>query len=422
MHPVSANAPLLFQRVLSLVLLAAGPLGTTVFAEDWPAHRKDVYRTGITGERLMLPLEQVWCKTTSRAPVPAWTESPAIHDYLHNHYHLKPRQHFDRCFDVAVVGNRVYYGSSVSGAVHCLDATDGGKTLWTFFTEGPVRFTPHVDGGRVYFGSDDGFVYCLDAVEGTLVWKHRAGPTDEKIWGNEHMISIWPVRTSVTVADGEVYWTAGLFPGEGMFLCKRRARDGSGGWTTTPVRPHQGHLALTADWVIAPSGKSFAAVYQRKDGSSAGDLKKSGRDGGCWTLVTPDESQLWTGPSVENATRHFKTSGRTFIALVGGANTLVANTSFAFYNTDTSILKIEGKKHGLVWRQDLRYPHALIKAKDHLFAGGDREVASLDANTGKILWNAEVDGSVYGLAAANGALYVSTDRGSIYCFGAPQKP
>ena len=39
--------------------------------------------------------------------------------------------------------------------------------------------------GSAYFGSDDGYVYCLDGKDGSLVWKYRPGPSDEKIIGND---------------------------------------------------------------------------------------------------------------------------------------------------------------------------------------------------------------------------------------------
>lgn len=405
-----------------MIVLAACLLCRAARAEDWPTRMKNIHRNGVTGEKLSLPLKQAWVHASSRAPAPAWTESPPVHDYLHDHYNLKPRQNFDRCFDVAVADCRVFFGSSTSGAVTCLDATKNGKRLWTFFTGGPVRFAPHVCNDRVYFGSDDGLVYCLATADGSIVWKERAGPTDEKIWGNEHMISVWPVRTSVMVDGDEVYWTAGLFPREGMFLCKRSAADGSGGWTTKPVRPHQGYLAATADSLFAPSGKSFTAVYGRDKGAHTGDLKKNVRDGGCWALVTPDESEIWAGPTLDSKAQQFKASGKTYIASIGGANCLVAENAGVYYNTDTEIISINRKDRKPVWTEKLAYPFALIKAGDHIFAGGDDEVAALDAATGKRLWKHAVDGKAYGLAVADGALYVSTDQGSIYCFGEPRTP
>ncbi|MGC9328957.1 MAG: PQQ-binding-like beta-propeller repeat protein, partial [Candidatus Hinthialibacter sp.] len=54
--------------------------------------------------------------------------------------------------------------------------------------------------------------------------------------------------------------------------------------------------------------------------------------------------------------------------------------------------------------------------KDLLFAGGENRIAAVDIDNGEIVWDAQVDGAAYGLSAAGGRLFVSTDQGSIYCF------
>jgi SAM-dependent methyltransferase len=60
---------------------------------------------------------------------------------------------------------------------------------------------------------------------------------------------------------------------------------------------------------------------------------------------------------------------------------------------------------------------AMIVAGDHVVAAGQSKVLLLDVRSRKVVWNADVDGTVYGLAVADSRLYVSTDRGMIYCFG-----
>ena len=57
-----------------------------------------------------------------------------------------------------------------------------------------------------------------------------------------------------------------------------------------------------------------------------------------------------------------------------------------------------------------------IKAGSHLFFGGAGRVVALEAATGDVVWSQPVDGEALGLAAADNALFVSTDRGKIYCF------
>lgn len=49
------------------------------------------------------------------------------------------------------------------------------KPAWKFKTGGPVVSSAAVSGGRVYFGSDDGFVYALRLKDGTKLWSFKAG-------------------------------------------------------------------------------------------------------------------------------------------------------------------------------------------------------------------------------------------------------
>jgi hypothetical protein len=67
------------------------------------------------------------------------------------------------------------------------------------------------------------------------VWKYRPGPSEEKVIGNERMISLWPVRTSVLVDQGTVYCGAGVFPYEGIYICALNADDGSVIWKNDTI-------------------------------------------------------------------------------------------------------------------------------------------------------------------------------------------
>ena len=53
-----------------------------------------------------------------------------------------------------------------------------------------------------------------------------------------------------------------------------------------------------------------------------------------------------------------------------------------------------------------------------LVAGGENQVAIYQLDTGKLVWQAKVDGDAVGLVADGGRLYVSTDQGKIYGFEA----
>jgi outer membrane protein assembly factor BamB len=63
----------------------------------------------------------------------------------------------------------VYFGSD-DGKLYALEAKSG-KALWQFKTGGPVFGSPAVEGDAVYVLSDDGFLYKLDRTSGRTRWR-----------------------------------------------------------------------------------------------------------------------------------------------------------------------------------------------------------------------------------------------------------
>ncbi|MCP4450665.1 MAG: PQQ-binding-like beta-propeller repeat protein, partial [Planctomycetes bacterium] len=140
----------------------------------------------------------------------AWNEYPAPQDLWQNLYRNKPRLSSDRAFHMVVGSGRLYYGSSSNDKILCRSIEDG-RVLWTHITGGPIRFAPTLYEDRVYVGSDDGTVYCLNASTGTEIWTHQPDFAREKMMIYNRLCSVCPIRTSVLIDQGIAYWSAGLF-------------------------------------------------------------------------------------------------------------------------------------------------------------------------------------------------------------------
>ncbi len=97
---------------------------------------------------------------------------------------------------------------------------DLGKRLLQFFVEGPVRLAPAIHNKQVLFGSDDGYLYSLNASDGTLRWKTRLSETDRRLPGNQRVVSLWPIRTNPWIDDTSLYICSGLMPVQGV-ICSR---------------------------------------------------------------------------------------------------------------------------------------------------------------------------------------------------------
>ena len=268
--------------LILLMICGAGLAG------DWATYRSDITRSGITSETVGPGLFLQWKYVPAHKPKPAWP-MPAEE---------MPRMHNDNAYHVVIADGSAYFGSCTTNKVYSIDVAKG-EVRWTFFAEGPVRFAPTVNDGKVYFGSDDGYVYCLDCKDGSLVWKYRPGPSDEKIIGNGRMISLWPVRTGVLVDDGIVYFAAGVFPYEGLYICALKASDGSVLWKNDTlgdrahelefggISPH-GYPIASEDVLYIPSGRSMPAGFNRHTGEFLFYASPGAKRGGAWALLDND--------------------------------------------------------------------------------------------------------------------------------------
>jgi outer membrane protein assembly factor BamB len=68
-----------------------------------------------------------------------------------------------------VINNRLYVGS-LDGKVYCLDTADG-SVEWTYTTGGPIMGSPAYSDGTIYIASTDGYLYALEAADGDFIWQ-----------------------------------------------------------------------------------------------------------------------------------------------------------------------------------------------------------------------------------------------------------
>ena len=412
------------QAVTAGLLLWVGAWGgvTGIRAGDWPTYMHDPQRSGITSEQLGTNLVPAWVYPRIKKPAAAWADEAKKNSYTAPPLQqpFKTRLVFDRANHVAVAGDQLFTGSATEHTLSCLDAATG-EVKWTFFTDGPVRMAPTVEQGRVFAGSDDGSVYCLEAARGALVWKYTAAGTNNYlIPNNGHFVSPWAIRTGVAVENGVAYFAAGIFPHEGVYLCAVDAATGARAttnhWQTLHVNQgsFQGYLLLSPTRVFAPGARSNPFYFNRQTGALIGQYTDD-KALGTFALLSKD-SLFWGPSSREGAQITEGDLKGVNLNTFSGANALVATTNRLFYVTDTELRSLDRASRALQWKRSETYTHALVLAGATLYAGKDNEVAAFDSATGNKLWSASVQGRALGLAVAGGKLYVSTDLGFIYAF------
>jgi len=174
------------------------PIGSSNNQSDWPTYRYDAARSGYTKTPVPTDLKQAWQRDLG-----------------------------GKLSSVVIADGKVFVASIDTHTVYALDA-NSGKTVWNYTTGGRVDSPPTIWQGRVLFGSADGYVYCLRASDGALVWRFRAAPVDRRMEAFEQIESVWPVHGSVLVRDGELWCVAGrsMFVDGGLRLLRLEPKTG----------------------------------------------------------------------------------------------------------------------------------------------------------------------------------------------------
>ena len=421
---------------VSLVLLVLAFPQRGVGA-DWPMWRYDAARTAVTPEELPAQLHLQWVRELP-APRSAWPKSQ---------YKLQ----FDASYEPVVMGKTIFVPSMVSDNVTAYD-TETGAEKWRFYTDGPVRFAPVAYRGKVYFICDDGYLYCLDAASGALVWKFRGGPDGRTLIGNDRLVNMWLARGGPVLYEGKLYFAAGIWPFMGTFIYALDPETREPVWTNSGSGPiymnqqhtspafagvaPQGYFAATEDRLMVSGGRTVPAAYDRTTGdflyyhlssrqfgNSAGGYEVTAA--GRWFFNGGVIYNLEDGAGVLRVHPGIYTAGVVYFSRPGDRK-LVAEALPPVEIEETDAGGKARKRIVLkqLWEATLspaaeRY---FIKAGNRLYGGSrDGTVVAVDLGadgTASVSWHVKVEGAPWSMLAADGKLFVVTAGGRLYCFGA----
>ncbi len=166
--------------------------------DDWPTFRHDQNRSGVAAKEIPAELKQKWTVKLGGQLTPP-----------------------------VIAAGTVYVARMDAHTLFAMDELTG-KEKWTFAAGARIDSPPTIEAGRVFFGSTDGWVYCVRAVDGQLVWRYRVAPLDRRTMAYEQLESLWPVHGSVLVRENQVYAVAGrsIFLDGGLRLVRLNMQTG----------------------------------------------------------------------------------------------------------------------------------------------------------------------------------------------------
>jgi outer membrane protein assembly factor BamB len=260
-----------------------------------------------------------------------------------------------------VLLNGVVYFGTEGGEFYALDAR-GGLLLWEITLGGDEVFpAPAVLDGIVYVSSEDGLL-ALDAATGTTLWKDDIGGID-----------------SPTVVDGVVYVASG-----DNTVYAVNANTGSLLWKFATGSFLNSSPAVANGVVYVGSADYNVYALNASDGSKL------------WNYTTGNEIQA--SPAVANGVVYISSGDRNLYAL----NAKTGSKMWSYGPADDWAV---GDSAPAVWN-------------GIVYAGGNNGMVALAANTGELLWSFTTGSGASSPAVANGVVYFGSGYSGVYAVDA----
>lgn len=385
--------------------------------DAWPTYRHDAFRSGHTPGAGPDQLGQTW---SVEVVDPDWK---ARDEWL--------MRGADVVSPPVIAGGRVHLACPDQHRLVTLDARTG-KKLWEFTAGGRIDTPPTIAGDLCLAGSRDGWVYCLGAEDGELVWRFRAAPVDARIIAHGQLESVWPVQGGVLVHDGLAYAVAGRTPEAdgGIHVVALEPRTGKLAWSRTITKPNKGGLP---DMLVASKESLHVAGYQLdwKTGE-VGEEKKTARylRGGIAGMREATWTRIPLGLRKNIQTWMYDKAAGQLLSF-SGEQTVGYDTNSAGRDVrkkDDDVLFSTGEES---WKSEIPSPvqvEAMVLTRTRVFLAGCKDrgnrkaggfVRSVSAGDGDVESEVELSAPpVYdGMAVVKDRLYLTTEDGRLICLG-----
>ncbi|MFH0815314.1 MAG: PQQ-binding-like beta-propeller repeat protein [Methanobacteriota archaeon] len=289
---------------------------------------------------------------------------------------------------------------------------DGGPTkgtqIWSYTAGAEIRSSPSLVGNKVYFGSLDKYVYCLNASNAALIWKYNAGGviyaspvvSDGKLFSGTY--DAYPAINKVFALDaktGTLSWSKSLLAGDDLIA--------------SPVVGNGKVFFATRNKVIAYTTTGIL-VWELSIGSSPGGSPSY--DNG--VVYVPRGSSLVAIKESNGQTIWASYSGMGIVgAPVIFDNTIIASSADGKM---ASLNKLTGQQNWKIQFSNNKISVTPAFVNNRIYVGSiDGKFASIYANNGTLEWKYQVpsgNGFMRSPVITDTHVYTAVPPDKIYAF------
>ena len=306
-----------------------------------------------------------------------------------------------------VAKGRVYFGSDDNN-LYCVDA-DNGVLQWSFPTEDIIEAPPSVVDGTVYVGSNDYFFYAIDAITGQLRWKFETG---DKIMGAANYL---------TTDKGVIIF----FGSYDASLYGLDAATGDKLWQYTTDNYINGTPAVDGDLTCFGGCDAVLHVVSVSSGQ------------GVAAITLEQDCHIAGSAATENGRAYFGHYGNQFVCLDLAAQKILwhyDSPRSAFFSSpaltqdrvvfggrDKQLHCVEKATGKPLWtfRTGRKVDSSpVVCGDDVVFGSGDGRLYILELQSGQERWSYDIGKAlVSSPAVVAGKIYIGSNDSKLYAFG-----
>lgn len=330
-----------------------------------------------------------------------------------------------------VMDDKVYFGSD-NGRIYCVNISTGDE-VWNFTTGNAVKSTPTVLDGIVYVGSTDGNLYAINTETGLKRWNYTlpnpfaqivSSPAliNDKIFfgasdGNLYALNAttqalewaYPIGGDVQSSPA-VDWPLVYIGSQNGRVCCVWANNGTERW----VFESEENFEIYSTPAISGGAIFIGAGWYMYGGTFYCLDALTGEE--LWTFYPPGEgifSEIYSSPAIHDGTVFIHAWNKTSIGPRGVIYALPESDP----NGDGNITHNEIKWSFTTYDNEGGSSPGVADGKV-LVGSTDGKMYCIDESTGKELWNLTTGLEIVSSPTiADGVVYICSRDGSIYAVG-----
>ena len=301
----------------------------------------------------------------------------------------------------AVLNGKVFIGS-MDSTLYCVDESSG-SFAWSFVTSALINSSPALAYGMVFVGSNDNSLYALDQSTGVFRWSYETGSS---------------IAASPAVAGGRVY-----FGSNDNNIYALNAHNGSFRWSyETAGAVELSSPVVDNGSVFVPSELSLCVLHDDSGNFKWSCVAAVGR----FCSPTLVNGRVVLGSSNGWVYSHNQENGAFqwsfYIAAMSGTDTSLSSANgLVFVSGINGVFYALRESNGdLAWSYPISSPiygSPAVGGGAVFFGSNDNAVYALDASDGTYRWSYETDGFVQSSPAIlGGKVFFGSRDNFLYAF------